>query len=342
MQIKFSKSQKDIFTECDKMLEQSKVLFEQRKDIPKKLLDAPSRDKCVLCLSAVTDRFKEFSHRDILFITCSVCGHIQSKAKPPQGYPSVPFDTVYPELSAQEYASRVERIYKPKLSWIFDSLNRLDLTKEELISKSWIDLGSGAGYFLKSLKDEGVKELKGSDSNNQLVDISNKALGSTVADCTLDSLSEVVQNSSTDVYTAFFVLEHLEDVSIFLNALKSKPKGTVFVFAVPVFGLSCLLEGIFKNHFARNLDGIIHTQMYTDKSIEYAMKIAGYEITNEWIFGQDAADLIRVMYSDIKESNPEVEMEELKNKLSEMIDPMQEAIDKNNLADQRHVIAIKR
>jgi hypothetical protein len=206
-----------------------------------------------------------------------------------------------------------------------------------------VEIGAGAGYFLSALDDYGVTNFAGFDSNRELVALANRRLKSKRVHHERERLlSKAIQKYPADVYVGFFVLEHVEDAHAFFRQLKRLPKGTIFIFAVPVFGLSVLLDGAFEHNFARQLDGIVHRQLYTDESIQYGVELAGFTIVAEWIFGQDADDLSRFLLQNAKGKYSTRLFRDVSRQVMSVQDGIQQALDRARLADQRHVIAIKR
>jgi hypothetical protein len=151
------------------------------------------------------------------------------------------------------------------------------------------------------------------------------------------SLVEAVQAFTAEVYAAWFVLEHCFQTAALLDALRGKPRGTVFMFSVPTYGLATLLESAYDGHFARSLDSVLHMQLFTDRSIQHAMARAGYEIKAEWLFGQDADDLYRALVAKGEQGAPKAAIARLGEALSEI----QGAVDRARLSDSRHVLAVR-
>ena len=156
------------------------------------------------------------------------------------------------------------------------------------------------------------------------------------------NLHTTISNCSADVYIAFFVLEHVLNPFKFYQKLSTLPSKTIFIFSVPTFGLSCLLEGAFDNLYARNLDTVVHTQIYTEQSINYALNIANFDIIGQWVFGQDAEDFSRFILNSIRNNYPDSMFQKISRKLFDLQDPLQHVFDLNHFSDQRHIIAIKR
>ncbi len=138
------------------------------------------------------------------------------------------------------------------------------------------------------------------------------------------------------------MLEHLDDPSGLIKTLRNKPTGTIFVFSVPTFGFATILESVFHDYAARNLDSVVHRQLYTDKSICYLLKQIDYEPISQWVFGQDTDDLVRILIKNISNYYDSKIINHIKYKLNNLIDPIQNSIDRELFSDSRHIIAIKR
>jgi len=170
-----------------------------------------------------------------------------------------------------------------------------------------------------------------------LVAQASAILGDGVTDHFSGSLGEAVRAYPAEVYAAWFVLEHCLETAALLDALRDRPRGTVFMFSVPTYGLATLLESACDGHYARSLDSVLHTQLFTDRSIEFAMTRAGYEIKAEWLFGQDADDLYRALIARGEQGASQAAIARLGDALSEI----QGAVDRARLSDSRHVLAVR-
>nr|MBF0222717.1 class I SAM-dependent methyltransferase [Desulfobulbaceae bacterium] len=339
MRIEYSKPAADLQKEgAERLLNDHKQKLFQENQL-KRLATAQDRTECVLCGNGLSGEL--FLHRETPTIFCRVCGHLQTKKLPPPDFPDMEFATIYPSLSAEEYHDRKRRIYQPKLDWIIRSLAPLRYSAEKLAEMRWTEMGAGAGYFTSALKDKGFHKVKGFDADRKLVELANNFAEGTPLSHYEGKMADAIAQYPAEIYTSFFVLEHLPDAFHFFQELNKLPPGTLFIFAVPVFGLACLLENIFSNNFARSFDCVVHTQVYTDKSIQYALENSGFSILSEWVFGQDSSDLTRFMITNLQDKLSPAMIESLAGNLTSIEDGIQNCVDKAMLADQRHVIAIK-
>lgn len=320
---------------------------ERQRVLASMLLTASPREACLLCGSSFVNA-DEFVHRGVPFYRCGQCRHIQTQVQPPEGYPhtiegGLSFGTIYPQLSAEEYSNRTQRIYRPKLDWMLRVLTEeLNYSPEHICDMCWVDMGCGAGNFLAATEALGVRQCAGFEADAQLVQAGQEHLHTAVLDHFTGSMTDAVHQYRANIYTAFFVMEHVENSRAVYEAMQSWPSGTVFAFSVPVYGFAALLENIFSDNYARNLDCVVHTQMYTEDSIAYALNMAGFDIVAEWVFGQDAEDVRRVMLSNLVGKLQGAMFEEAQRRLSELLDPLQQCFDKLHLADQRHILAVRR
>lgn len=284
-------------------------------------------------------------HRSVEFVFCPTCNHLQTFLQPPPGYPAVDggsgFDKIYPELDETAFSSRRDRIYAPKLDWALKAAEKAGIKRESFLSKKWVELGCGAGYFLYACLKAGVQNITGIESNSELTARARVHVPTAKIFETSAPLSETIREYSADVYCAFFVFEHIEEAKALYESLTALPKGTLLLYSIPIFGFSALVDGLFENLPAKMLDGVVHTQLYTEESINYALKIAGFTPLAEWIFGSDTIALIEAMLLALKENMSAGQHDSLSERLLTLIDPLQSAIDQSRFADERHILAIR-
>lgn len=343
MRTDYSKPSADISVEALRLQLEDQDILATQKSLTLILEQANPRSACLLCGGSL-DAGGPYRHRDVPYLFCSTCGHLQTKVQPPLGYPyefsGQGFDVIYPKLDPEAYRSRRDRVYMPKLDWACSCISEANPTRE-LNDSSWCEIGCGAGYFLNALQSKGVRSLKGLDADRELVSIANQMLGNTYVEHTADLLVDL-RVANADIYVAFFVLEHIEQAKQFWEIMSEKPEGTLFLFSVPTFGFAALLENAFHNFAARSLDSVFHTQMYTEQSLDHALMSAGYEKIAEWLFGQDAQDLCRVLATTMNGAALGELTAPYAKTLVALMDPLQEAIDRARCSDARHLLVRKR
>jgi hypothetical protein len=345
MLTKYSKSNTDISLENELIISEGSERYQKQTLLVQELMKFPKRAICLCCGGKLKGVL--FQHHGVEYIECSNCEHIQSAKNPPGNYPhnfeqGLPFSMVYPKLPLDEYLNRRNRIYVPKLDWIISTLNKLEYTSHDIQNNVWVEIGSGAGYFLSAAKESGIEQITGYEVDKELVNISKLYNNESLTSLSVGSFSEILDQTNADIYCSFFVLEHIPNLKQVWDSLYKKKVGTIFIFSVPMFGYSCLLEQAFPDEYARNLDGVVHTQMFTESSIKFGLTSAGYDLIGEWVFGQDISDLSRVLKVRAMENLGKTKIfETLINGVNSSHDAMQAALDVNSLSDQRHYIAIR-
>lgn len=345
MRIDYSKPGGDVGNDALNLRASNRCLLDEQQRTLPSLDGCPPRTRCLLC-DAGLEATRQFMHRGVPVGCCAACGHVQLAVIPPAGYPDAvsgrqSFTRIYPELDRPTFEDRTARIYAPKLDWVLGCADAMGCDAEALRRRSWVELGCGRGHFLQALLDAGIERVTGIDTCAPLVESTNAMLGRPVARLGSADPAASALAHPADVYVAWFVLEHIEEPQAFWAAMASRPPGTVFCFSVPTFGLSTMLETAVGHHYARNLDAVVHCQLYTERSIAYALERAGYRQVAQWVFGQDGWDLWRMLLTGLEPHYPPELLAEVAGSLAGLIDPVQQAVDKAHLSETRHVIAVK-
>lgn len=343
MYYKYSKSSGDIKREGASISAQENALQKTVSDVTARIPYYPQRQICLLCHHDLTQS-DIFTHRDVSFRHCGTCGHIQTlhdvdETYEREAFKALGYEGIYPALNTDAYNSRCARIYTPKADWIFEALKQNSV---DPLALKWCDIGCGAGYFLKSLRDMGCQKIHGVDVDAHNLKIAQEVLGQDVVALNPHSFDQTFTNIDADIYTAFFVLEHIKDTHKAVESLKAKPAGTYFAFSVPVFGFIALFESIIKNHYPRSLDAMMHTQIYTEESLKYFLGSTGYDVVSEWVFGQDMMDIHRFLSHNLSQQYPEKLYSYSIDKIEKLVDVIQSQIDQAHFSDARHILAVKR
>lgn len=336
----YSKPGSDVAGHTAKLAADNAGLLARQTAIAQALQGRPPRTRCLLCDTPLPGT-GHFSHRGVPYAACGVCSHVQCAVLPPDGYPGAAqdFADIYRPLDKSAYQARTQSIYLPKIEWALAAA--LEQGLGDLRERTWFELGAGAGNSLHALALSGVPKTAGIEAEETLVQQAADALGAPLVQHFTGTLAEAARQNTADIYVAWFVLEHCFSLPAFFGAMRDKPKGTLFLFAVPTFGFATLLECAVTGHYARNLDSVLHLQLFTDDSIRYALDSAGYRIGAEWIFGQDADDLYRVIANGLLGKMPKKLSSREEARLQEALAQIQPILDRARLADARHVLAIK-
>ncbi len=342
MKKRFSKPSGATLARQQDFLRRNDALNSQSREAAQRLAHAPLRSRCPLCAGPLpeTDRFV---HRGAPYFQCNVCGHIASLNDSERvGQDRDQYAQVYPRLSSGECRARMEDIYQPKLEWILDACSgQLGLTRAEMLSRSWLEIGCGEGLFLKALDESGAARLQGLGVDEHMLSRSRELLGEGRVHALNGSLGQTILAHGPQVVVAWFVLEHIFDLHALADALNALPAGTILCFSVPVYGLSAMLEAACDALYPRTLDSRVHTQLFTDESIDYFLARSGFAKAAEWVFGQDVADLGRLLNLAPSEDTAPPCIERARESFFRAGDELQQVVDRHMLADSRHVMAVK-
>ena len=223
----------------------------------------------------------------------------------------------------------------------WSSLTSIGYTEKEIKDLKWVEIGAGAGYFLSALKDKGVTQIVGLETDEKLITYSSEFIDNDINLFWDKSVIEAIEEFKADVYAAFFVFEHLESINDLIIKFRGLPKGTILCFSVPVFGFSALLDNIFTRYYVRNLDAVVHTQVFTEESIDYFLKSSGLRCIAKWLFGQDISDIYRIFTVALGENIENCHVNKLMEKFGKIQDSLQSCLDNTHICDQQHILAIK-
>ena len=200
-----------------------------------------------------------------------------------------------------------------------------------------LDLGCGAGHFVKALEQKGISAT-GYDTSVVLCKLGNKKLKKNkIYSINFERIYEIVESQSKfNTLSMIGVLEHLTEPHKLLNSFK-KSKIKYLYISVPLFSLSSFLENSFPNVFPRQLSGG-HTHLYTEKSLNYLAKKYKFKIIGENWFGTDFPDLMRSLINTGNIMNKKIYIKELYEKFSKFINDLQFVLDKNKVCSEVHMV----
>ena len=211
----------------------------------------------------------------------------------------------YSKNYLSDYEMRVKNIYTPKVNFL-----------TEVIKKKIrvMDIGCGAGHFVKALENKKIFAT-GYDTSKELSDLGKQKIkNDKIINTKLNDVYKIVKNSKDiDVLSMIGVLEHLVNPELMLESFKKSNIKYLYIL-VPMFSLSVFLENSFTNVFPRSLSGA-HTHAYTEKSLAYLSKKYNLKIIGEYWFGTDIPDLHRSLICSGKILNKKIYHQQLNEKL---------------------------
>lgn len=333
--MRFSKPSHDVAPESGALSNDAGRKATEQISARRNLPQGNVRSCCLLC-GASFSTAPSFKHLEVDYFSCPSCTHIQSREMvdaPPS------FSGVYPPLEDRAHLDRCQRIYKPKLDWILESLATLGVERSRALNLGWLEIGCGTGGFVRALELDGAPQIRGFDRDEAVLTEARRHVKAPLA-LWGGSPQGVLPPLEADIVTGFFVFEHVENLARACTELKAS-RARWLALSVPCYGLGAALEGAAPGVFARNLDGVVHRQIFTEKSLSRFLALAGYESAAQWSFGQDALDLQRVLLASPALAATFTLHSDFTKALTPALDRLQSALDIAGLADSRHILARK-
>ena len=328
--LKFSKSYGNILKTKKSFYDDNEIHLKNAIKINNEYRKQPLRQCCKNCGSKKIKLFiKNFN---IPYKLCSSCGHLNGAYEDTRVFAKKLYTSDdgknYSKNYLNDFDTRVNNIYIPKV----DFLKKVIKKKINLI-----DLGCGAGHFVKALEKKGISAI-GYDTSVDLCKLGNKKLKKNkIHSINFEKIYEIIKSHSKfNTLSLIGVLEHLTEPHKLLNSFK-KSKIKYLYISVPLFSLSSFLENSFPNVFPRQLSGG-HTHLYTEKSLNYLAKKYNFKIIGEYWFGTDFPDLIRSLIITGNIMNKKIYTKELYKKFSKFIDDLQFVLDKNKVCSEVHMV----
>ena len=290
----------------------------------------PLRKNCKNCNSRKIKSFiKNFN---IPYKLCSRCGHLNGAFQDTNIFAKKLYNASggknYSKNYLNDFDVRVKNIYIPKVKFL-----------KKVIKKkiNLIDLGCGAGHFVKALELKGISAV-GYDTSKQLCKIGSKKLNKNkIYSIHFNNIYEIIKKKSNfNTLSMIGVLEHLTEPNKILDSF-TKSKIKYLYISVPLFSLSTFIENSFHDVFPRQLSGG-HTHLYTKKSLEFLAKRYKLRVIGEYWFGTDFPDLMRSLINTGDILNKQIYSKELHKNFSKFIDELQSVLDKNRICSEVHMI----
>jgi hypothetical protein len=326
--LKFSKKisdvsslKKDFFTENNIYLKKSKKEYRLYKKEKKRI-------KCKNCEKKLKSTV--FISHNIDYTICEKCFHLNGLHEDTTNFLNKLYLTSkgsnYEYAYKKDFNLRVKKIYTPKLEFLKKVLKK---------NFSVIELGSGAGHFLKACENQNIS-AEGYDVNKELLNIAKKNLKKNKAlFIKPENIYKKIKSSKRDVMCLISTLEHLENPNEILKFIK-KSKIKYLYLCVPLFSLSTFIENVFQNIYPRQLNAS-HTHLYTEKSLKHMIKANKFKILGEWWFGTDISDLYRGMYLNFKYKDKKF-LKYFDIMFGSCIDDLQNVLDKKKLSCEVHMV----
>lgn len=328
--IEFSKSYENIFKIKKNFYDDNYNNLKYAIKINNEYKNQPLRTCCKNCGSKKIKLF--IKNLNIPYKLCSTCGHLNGAYEDTKVFAKKLYSSndliKYSKNYLKDFNIRVENIYIPKVNFL------KKVIKKKIIL---LDLGCGAGHFVKALEQNKISAT-GYDTSVDLCKLGNKKLKKNkIYSINFDKIYEIIKDHSEfNTLSMIGVLEHLTEPHKLLKSFK-KSKIKYLYISVPLFSLSTFLENCFSGVFPRQLSGA-HTHLYTEKSLNYLANKYKLKIIGEYWFGTDFPDLMRSLINTGNIINKKIYYKELYKKFSRYIDDFQSILDRNKVCSEVHMV----
>jgi ubiquinone/menaquinone biosynthesis C-methylase UbiE len=301
------------------------------------------RKRCKICESNLSDSADFYKH-GVDYSICTCCGHLNGLHEDTDDFCS----TLYTDASGKEYAKeyientkddymrRVDKIYTPKVQFLFEILND---SQRDANNMNFADFGAGAGYFAVALEKTGASNVQAFDVNLEMLHLAKTMSPDlNVTHHSVDEVIQICESITAEVVSLIGVLEHLQKPNEVLKALVSNQSINYLYISVPMFSPTVFFEMVFNEIMPRHL-AKGHTHLFTSSSLEYLERKFKLERQGEWWFGNDIADLYRnIMVTISNDPNMNKMLSSFDGMFKHMIDQLQLVIDENHLSSEIHVV----
>jgi hypothetical protein len=308
----------------------------------------PPRRQCKICRTALPDT-PLFTKHGVPYALCPQCGHLNGLHEDTDDFldrlyvrdSGKSYGANYVSEHGDEYRARVKEIYAPKADFLLAALREEGCEPATL---GYADLGAGAGYFVSALSLAGIEKVEGFEVSASQVALGSEMLAhlglssASLRQIRLDELAGLVRQSTAAVVSMVGVLEHLQNPTEILGAIRENPNIRYLFVSVPLFSLSVMVEAAFPHVFPRHL-AIGHTHLFTRSSLDWLAWHYGFEVAAEWWFGADMTDIYRSLLVSLQ-GNEETRglAPVLTEQLYDALDDLQLCLDRRNLSSEVHLV----
>ena len=286
------------------------------------LLKDDNEARCILCKDTKKTLF--LTHYGYKLFQCENCKTVYANLSFDKNYTKLIYDNKHYEEKVKRdiletYDYRKSKFGSDRLDYINKKCNFNN-------HKKLLDIGCGAGYFLKYLQENNI-ECKGLELTDYLVEVC-KEKGINVENKDLRE----EENLHYDVITMFDVIEHLTDPLKFFQMANQKLKenGHILFYTPNIHS--------FAFHFQKGKQNLLlpyeHVAFYNLDSLNFLAHQTGFKIKSIEYFGLDLVD-----YFSMKEFEDNFSYNK---KLSEIIPYLQALIDKENISNHMRVVFSKK
>ena len=321
--IKFSKPSVAVIKNKTSFFEENEKHLSRVREVNQIYKKQPRRHYCKNCGGSIGT--EDVIVQDVEYSICEICHHFNGIYEDTEDFAKMVYSDDdgkdYANNYLENYESRVEDIYLPKVLFLLEVLENYKLLDDLTIK----DIGCGAGHFVKACEIKGLI-AEGYDTNKKLINLgSEKLINNKIFYKDLNNINHLIKENNSKVLALIGVLEHLMKP---MDALKAfnESAAKVLYLQVPLFSFSVLLESMNEDVFPRQLN-TGHTHLYTYDSIKYFCNEFNFNIIGEWWFGTDMVDLYRHLLVKVKSNENKKKRLLIQKFFGDFIDAVQNSID---------------
>jgi SAM-dependent methyltransferase len=232
--------------------------------------------ECGICGGTIAEFL--FSARDFNFRTtdesfsivrCPACGTAQTVPRPPEHTLGRFYPPLYYPISGHDPAY-YRRMIRPS------QLDKLDIVRRFKSSGTLLDVGCGAGYFVREAEDRGFS-AQGIEFSREAVDFGRRQVGARITEG--DFLETHLPDDSFDIVTLWHVLEHIPRPIETLKKIRTLLKpGGILIIAVP--NLDSIQARVFRGHWY-HLEVPRHLYHFTPAALRKLLESQGFDVLAE-------------------------------------------------------------
>lgn len=281
---------------------------------------------CPICDSATGNAVPFSKVCGAHYTRCTRCEHVFVSPRPSeatvQAFYSQDASYAATYTSIQTALQRVNEVALPKARWAADVYQRAHGRAPRKV----LDVGAGAGHFVKACRDLGVG-CDGVEISAPSLGFCREHFGFELID--RDFVTDAASFTDVDVVTFWGVIEHVPEPRRLLKAARRVlSAGGICVVAVPRWDcLGAFVQRQFLESIVRHMQPLGHLHLFSATSLLTALDALGTRPLEAWYYGMDAYELM-VQACHVAGS------ERALSALAPAINPIQLGIDHGRLSDE--------
>ena len=245
-------------------------------------------ENCPICGSDKSHAKPERKIWSENYFACEICGHAFMEHFPEAKFAEEFYASNYSAAgyytNEEDIEFRLAQIYRPKIDWIVGRYRQ----RYGRDPRSIFDVGAGAGHTLYAAHQKGLS-VNGVERDTKYREFCQRNFG-----ITLFADPQEYHGQRFDVVMSFNVIEHVDDPFQFLaeykELLSDEPLAVV---ETPKYNsVTSTIQTVYKDKIRGHLAPYQHNHMFSDSSLATLFYLNGYDISDLWIFGNDAIELI--------------------------------------------------